>query len=146
MFWRGGTNFGWTMFFVLLGLAALFNTLYEKEMLRKEIGVLEKEVATLHLVTEGEQARDEKRKREILAAEVASDPFYGYTRPSSIKEVRDLYLTEEEKSQSSVEEEEEFEVLVRLPQDVEVELVEGDPSIKAFQVEGFHRKAPSSKT
>jgi hypothetical protein len=73
---------------------------------------------------------------EAVKTHLLDDPSYGYVRPSSVKGVRDLYLTEDE---------EEFEVLVRLPQDEKVELVEGDPTIKAFQVGGFRRKAPLSK-
>ena len=44
MLWKGGTNFGWTAFFVLLGLAALFNTLNEKE---REITTLRYEMYKL---------------------------------------------------------------------------------------------------
>ena len=44
MLWKGGSNFGWAAFFVLLGLAALFNALNEKE---REIETLRYEIYKL---------------------------------------------------------------------------------------------------
>ncbi|KKQ87527.1 MAG: hypothetical protein UT09_C0014G0009 [Parcubacteria group bacterium GW2011_GWF2_38_8] len=72
---------------------------------------------------------------ETAKTHLIDDPSYGYARPSSVKGVRDLYLTEEEKSQQ--EKEEEFEVQVRLPQET-YEPQQKKPRKLAFMLSAEH--------